>query len=113
MTTVVESQTPAAPFEVSTTSIAVQGPSDQAVFNQRTRKPLRTQRVILAAILEACRSPSVEHWIMVRARLGYSSFKYHIKKLLEAGMINTLSDEGRTLYCLSDQGIRLLHEMEG
>ncbi|MGI0090106.1 MAG: hypothetical protein ACREBS_00210, partial [Nitrososphaerales archaeon] len=37
------------------------------LFSQRRRRVVRSQKLILVAILEACRSPTVQHWIMVKA----------------------------------------------
>ncbi|MHB1867584.1 MAG: hypothetical protein ACYCPP_01410, partial [Nitrososphaerales archaeon] len=57
-------------------STAVQNlaPAQLEVFryvSKRRRKAVRSQQSILIAILEACRTPTVQHWIMVKARLGY------------------------------------------
>jgi len=67
--------------------------------------------VILVAILEACRTPTVQHWIMVKARLGYDTFRKHMNELVSLGMMNTLDEGNKTLYSLSERGLTLLQQL--
>jgi predicted transcriptional regulator len=81
------------------------------LLHQRRRREVRSQQVILLAILEACRTPTVQHWIMVKARLGYDTFRKHMNELVSLGMMNTLSEGNKTLYSLSEQGLSLLQQL--
>ena len=55
------------------------------LVHQRRKRVIRPQRLIVTAILDACRTPSVQHWIMVKARLGYDTFWKHMNELSIAG----------------------------
>ena len=68
--------------------------------------------MIIAAILDACRTPSVQHWIMVKARLGYDTFWKHMNELVSLGMMNTLSEGSKTLYSINEKGLNMLQELE-
>ena len=68
--------------------------------------------MIVAAILEACRTPSVQHWIMVKARLGYDTFWKHMNELVSLGLMNTINDGGKTLYSINEKGLNLLQEIQ-
>lgn len=68
--------------------------------------------MIIVAILDACRTPSVQHWIMVKARLGYDTFWKHMNELVSLGMMNTLSEGSKTLYSINEKGLNMLQELE-
>ena len=79
---------------------------------RRHRRSVRSQRSILLAILEACRTPTVQHWIMVKARLGYDTFWKHMNYLVSRKMVVSSSDGYRTLYSLDQSGIEFLNSIE-
>jgi predicted transcriptional regulator len=81
------------------------------LMHNRRRREVRSQEVILLAILEACRTPTVQHWIMVKARLGYDTFRKHMNQLVSLGMMNTLNEGNKTLYSLSERGVTLLQQL--
>lgn len=81
------------------------------LLHNRRRREVRSQEVILVAILEACRTPTVQHWIMVKARLGYDTFRKHMNELVSLGMMNTLNEGNKTLYSLSERGLTLLQQL--
>ena len=83
-----------------------------SLVHHKKRRGIRSQPAILAAILEACRTPCVQHWIMVKARLGYDTFWKHMNDLVSAGMMDTLSEGSRTLYSVNERGLKLLEELE-
>jgi predicted transcriptional regulator len=102
---------------VQTTSSLLEIPQTVAydldsLVHHKKRRVIRSQPAILAAILEACRTPCVQHWIMVKARLGYDTFWKHMNALVSAGMMNTLSDGSKTLYLVNEKGLILLKELE-
>ena len=78
----------------------------------RPKRAVRSQNAIVLAILEACRTPSVQHWIMVKARLGYDTFWTHMNNLLLMGMMETTRDGNKTLYRINAKGIKLLEKLE-
>jgi predicted transcriptional regulator len=89
------------------------GPAQFFNFGQkRGRRAVRPQRLITLAILDACRTPTVQHWIMVKARLGYDTFWKHMDMLVSKGMMNTMSDGSKTLYAVNEKGLLLLQELE-
>jgi predicted transcriptional regulator len=97
-----------------TTAIAAFTPtygSFDMLLHQRRRREVRSQEVIMRAILEACRTPTVQHWIMVKARLGYDTFQKHMNQLISLGMMNTLDEGNKTLYSLSERGLSLLQQL--
>lgn len=83
-------------------------------LRSRKGRTVRSQDTIQIAILEACRTPSVEHWIMIKARLGYETFWSHTSRLLREGMMNRLVENGRgrTLYSTTEKGLRLLDTLK-
>ncbi len=87
-------------------------------MRSRKGRKIRTRKIILMEILEACRSPAVEHWIMIRARVGYQSFVKYIDKLLSEGKVTssrTGEDNGRrskTYYTLTNEGFQMLEELK-
>lgn len=83
-----------------------------SLVHHKKRRVIRSQPAILAAILEACRTPCVQHWIMVKARLGYDTFWKHMNELVSAGMMNMLSEGSKTLYSVNEKGLKLLEELE-
>jgi len=95
---------------VSLSSISAFGSFD-VLLHHRRRREVRSQKVIMAAILEACRTPTVQHWIMVKARLGYDTFRKHMTELVSMGMMNTLSDGNKTLYSINERGLSLLQRL--
>jgi predicted transcriptional regulator len=82
------------------------------LFTRRRRRVVRPQKLIMAAILDACRTPTVQHWIMVKARLGYDTFWKHMNHLVSLGMMNTTNDGCKTLYSLNEKGLALLQQLE-
>ena len=80
--------------------------------HQRRRRVIRPQRQIVTAILDACRTPSVQHWIMVKARLGYDTFWKHMNELVSLGMMNTSNDGNKTMYSINEKGLSLLQQLQ-
>src|ERR1700730_14657262 len=85
--------------------------SFEYLMHQRHRREVRAQQKIMMAILEACRTPTVQHWIMVKARLGYDTFRKHMNELVSLGMMNTLNDGNKTLYSLNQRGLSMLQRL--
>jgi|SRR5579875_3352964 len=83
-----------------------------ALIHARRKKPVRSHNAIVRAILEACRTPTVQHWIMVRARLGYETFWHHMSDLISRGMMDTIHDGSKTLYKINERGLELLDKMD-
>lgn len=83
-----------------------------SLVHHKKRRVIRSRQAILAAILEACRTPCVQHWIMVKARLGYDTFWKHMNELVTLGMMNTFSEGSKTLYSINERGLKLLQELE-
>ena len=83
-----------------------------SLIHSRPKKPVRSQNTITRAILEACRTPTVQHWIMVRARLGYETFWHHMNDLLSRGMLESMHDGSKTLYRINAKGLDLLDSLE-
>ncbi|MHB8567568.1 MAG: winged helix-turn-helix domain-containing protein [Nitrososphaerales archaeon] len=83
-----------------------------SLIHSRRKKPVRSQKTIVRAILEVCRTPSVQHWIMVRARLGYETFWHHMNDLLSRGMMDTMNDGNKTLYRVNANGLDFLNRLE-
>lgn len=83
-----------------------------APAQKRHRRAVRSQKSIQMAILEACRTPTVQHWIMVKARLGYDTFWKHMNTLASNEMISTSNDGYKTLYSVNQKGLALLEELE-
>jgi len=81
------------------------------LIQHRRRRVVRSQDKILAAILDACRTPTVQHWIMVKARLGYDTFWKHMNELVSLGMMNTLNEGHKTLYSINERGLSLLQQL--
>ncbi len=63
------------------------------------------------AILEACRTPSQQHWIMIRARLGYETFWTHMRCLMDLDMLKSSNDGKHTLYSITEAGVNLLNKL--
>ena len=72
------------------------------------RRAVRSQREIELAILDSCRVPTVQHWIMVKARLGYDTFWKHMNELLSIGLMEEISEGSKTLYRVNPKGLELL-----
>jgi predicted transcriptional regulator len=83
-----------------------------ALVHQRRKRVIRPQSLIVAAILDACRTPSVQHWIMVKARLGYDTFWKHMNELVSTGMMNTSNDGNKTMYSINEKGLNLLQMLK-
>jgi len=96
---------------MATASFAPGFGSFDILIHHRRRREVRSQEVIVLAILEACRTPTVQHWIMVKARLGYDTFRKHMSQLISLGMMNTLTEGNKTLYSLSEKGLSLLQQL--
>jgi predicted transcriptional regulator len=96
---------------VAAASLASTFVSFDVLIHHRKRREVRSQEVIMVAILEACRTPTVQHWIMVKARLGYDTFRKHMNELVSLGMMNTLDEGNKTLYSLSERGLSLLQQL--
>jgi predicted transcriptional regulator len=93
-----------------TTRLVFHGNFD-SLLHQRRRRVIRSQDTILVAILETCRTPTVQHWIMVKARLGYDTFWKHMNSLISHGMMNAVNDGHRTLYSVNEKGLNLLRDL--
>ena len=76
--------------------------------SRKHRRTVRSTESILVAILEASRTPTVQHWIMVKARLGYDTFWKHMDTLVSKGMMDTRSDGYKTLYSINQKGLEYL-----
>jgi predicted transcriptional regulator len=83
-------------------------------LRSRKGRTVRSQETIQLAILEACRTPSVEHWIMIKARLGYETFWSHSSMLMKKGMLDRLVEKGRgrTLYAITEKGLRFMDQLK-
>ena len=99
--------TPARAFSLSITDADF-----EALLHQKRRRAVRSQKSITAAILDACRTPTVQHWIMVKARLGYDTFWKHMNNLVSLGLMNATNDGHKTLYSINVKCISLLREIE-
>ena len=82
------------------------------LVHQRRRRVIRPQKQIVSAILDACRTPCVQHWIMVKARLGYDTFWKHMNELVSLGMMETQSDGNKTVYSINEKGLNLLQTLQ-
>jgi predicted transcriptional regulator len=74
------------------------------------RRSIRSEQEIKLAILDSCRVPMVQHWIMVKARLGYDTFWKHMNELLSAGVMEETIDGSKTLYHVNAKGLKILSE---
>jgi predicted transcriptional regulator len=81
------------------------------LFQSRRRHNTRPQKEIEISILDACRTPTVQHWIMVKARLGYDTFWKHMNNLTSLGMMDTLDDGNRRLYVINGKGLTQLQKL--
>lgn len=81
------------------------------LYQSRHRRTTRPQQEIEISILDACRTPTVQHWIMVKSRLGYDTFWKHMNNLLSLGMMDTLNDGNRTLYVINEKGLTQLQKL--
>jgi predicted transcriptional regulator len=86
-------------------------------MRSRKGRKIRSRNRILFEILEACHSPAVEHWIMIKARVGYQSFVKHMDRLLIEGKVissRANDDRGRrstTYYTLTKEGLQMLEKL--
>ncbi len=89
----------------------------QRRMRSRKGRKIRPRSKILIAILEACRTPSVEHWIMIKARLGYETFWMHVNRLLEEGKMITFfgdqkqGEKSKTYYSITEDGLTMLDRL--
>lgn len=89
----------------------------QSRMRSRKGRKIRPRSKILIEILEACRTPAIEHGIMMKARLGYETFWNHMNRLLEEGkMICSPSTQNRggkavTYYSITPDGLQMLEEL--
>lgn len=81
------------------------------LLHSHRRRSVRTQNAIELAILEACRTPLVQHWIMVKARLGYETFWTHMNRLISLGMMDEMNEGNKTFYRVSPKGLELLAQI--
>jgi predicted transcriptional regulator len=90
----------------------------QMRMRSRKGRKIRPRNKILIAILEACRTPSVEHWIMIKARLGYETFWMHVTRLLNEGKVALFRNEdgvgagSKTYYTLTSDGLQMLEKLK-
>jgi predicted transcriptional regulator len=90
----------------------------QLRMRSRKGRKIRSRNAILYEILDACHSPAVEHWIMIKARVGYQSFVKHMDTLLSEGKISSsrsADDRGRriaTYYTLTREGLQMLEKLK-
>jgi len=89
------------------------GPLPSLPLRRTQRRAVRSQMEIEASILESCRSPNVQHWIMVKARLGYDTFWKHMNNLLTTGLMDERNEGSRTLYQTNAKGLELLERLSG
>ena len=86
-------------------------------MRSRRGRKIRSRSRILMEILEACRSPAVEHWIMIKARVGYEGFCKYTDKLMQEGMVISSRTEERpgarpkTYYSLTKEGLQKLEKL--
>jgi predicted transcriptional regulator len=78
---------------------------------KKCRKAVRSQSAIEFAILDACRTPTVQHWVMVKARLGYDTFWKHMNKLLSMGVMDETTEGSKTLYRINARGLEMLGKL--
>lgn len=64
-------------------------------------------------MLDACRTPIPQHWIMVKARLGYDTFWHHMNNLLSMGVMDETKEGNKTLYHINAKGLALLSQLTG
>lgn len=74
-------------------------------LGRRRKRPNRSQNAITLSILEACRTPCLQHWLMIKARLGYNSFVSHVDSLIDEGMIKVMNERNRVFYSITQQGL--------
>ena len=86
--------------------------STDLLVHPRCKTAKRSQSSIQTAILEACRTPNIQSWIMVKARLGNISFWHHMDSFISQGMIEMREERSRTLYGISAKGINHLEQLE-
>lgn len=90
----------------------------QSRMRSRKGRKIRPRNRILIDMLEACRTPAIEHWIMIKARLGYETFWMHMNNLLQEGkMICSLSRQNRggkplNYYSITPDGIHMLEKLK-
>ncbi len=73
---------------------------------------VRSQRMIVKAILEACRVPSPQHVIMMKAKLGYETFWMHVGTMLAQGLLKEeKDDQRRSIYSITDIGLASLRQL--
>lgn len=90
----------------------------QQRMRSRIGRKVRPRNRILMAILEACRTPSVEHRIMINARVGYPAFCNYTDQLIKEGKMtcSKIDDEGgkrpRIYYTLTREGLKKLEELK-
>lgn len=90
----------------------------QTRMRSRKGRKIRPRKRILIEILEACRTPAIEHWIMIKARLGYETFWTHMNNLLKGGkMICSVGDRKRgtkpvTYYTITQEGLQMLENLK-
>ena len=106
-----ESDISPAIFSTPETELAYSTRSSTHLSGERHKRLIRSQVAIVTAILESCRSPNVQHWIMVKARLGYETFWHHMNGLLAEGFLDTIVDGNRTLYRTNAKGLDLLEDL--
>ena len=61
--------------------------------------------------MNACRTPTVQHWIMVKARLGYDTFWKHMNKLISMGVMDETIEGSKTLYRVNARGLEMLNQL--
>ncbi|MCL5068079.1 MAG: winged helix-turn-helix domain-containing protein [Thaumarchaeota archaeon] len=89
-----------------------EGEKLRALFlHPRHRKPIRSQSAIELAILEACRMPTVQHWVMVKARIGYDTFWTHMSRLVSIGVMDEMDEGSKTLYRVNALGLQMLDRL--
>jgi predicted transcriptional regulator len=72
---------------------------------------MRSQNEIIITILEACRRPSVQRLIMIKARLGYETFWTRMNRLLNENMLKCSSKGKKTVYSVTGAGLTLLEKL--
>jgi predicted transcriptional regulator len=89
----------------------------QSRMRSRKGRKIRARSTILIEILEACRTPSIEHWIMIKARLGYETFWNHMNRLLGEGKMicsqisNNRGGKSVAYYSITPDGLNMLEKL--
>ena len=100
------------PAKAQNISPPPQIPIDRAVLDNRKKSRIvRSQNEIIISILNSCKTPSVQHSVMIKSRLGYETFWTHVNRLIDEGMITSSSDGKKVSYLMTERGRILLGKL--